>query len=111
MLFKKPATEIWKNKQPFYVPRTLKPFASFTKSIANQTDIVLFLNILFEYSNDLPGEDLRMKLKSTVVRKHKVGTEDNLKDSVVCFQKHSRYELSSNNARCFISDWSKSRFN
>lgn len=59
---------------------------------------------MFEYSNDLPGKDLRMKLKSTVVRKHRVGTEDNLKDSVICFQKHSRYELSSNNARCFISE-------
>jgi len=77
MLFKKPATEIFAFEK-INSPRTLKTFASFTKYIANQTDIVLFLNTLFEYSNDLPGKDLRMKLKSTVVRKHRVGTEDNL---------------------------------
>lgn len=65
---------------------------------------MLFLNILLIYSNYLPGKDLRLKLKSTVVRKCRAGTGDNFKDSVICFQKDSCYELSSNNARCFIRE-------
>ena len=65
---------------------------------------MLFLNILFEYSNDLKGKVLRLKLSSTVVRKCRAVTGDNFKDSVICFQKDSCYELSSNNARRFFSE-------
>lgn len=65
---------------------------------------MLLLNILFEYSNDLKGKELQLKLSSTVVRKYRACAGDNFKDPVIYFQKDSCYELSSNNARYFISE-------